>query len=166
MKCDTVAMHCKERNLNVDENQGIMWFCLLKICWTFVVHIPMLAINHKVEKQEYMQPTNTVHHGNILLLRQVWTSWKAQTRPISSPAVTGPSYTISVYNMWRYMYAALCRMFSSDIFGFMLPLSLYSSSPQHIEECCGWLRQKLNDLNEEQRHVTHQHQEQVRLSVM
>lgn len=89
MKCDTVAMHCKERNLNVDENQGIMWFCLLKICWTFVVHIPMLAINHKVEKQEYMQPTNTVHRGNILLLRQVWTSWKAQTRPISSPAVTG-----------------------------------------------------------------------------
>uniref|UniRef100_A0A4W6G5M0 Glycogen debranching enzyme n=1 Tax=Lates calcarifer TaxID=8187 RepID=A0A4W6G5M0_LATCA len=37
----------------------------------------------------------------------------------------------------------------------------HSSSPQHIEECCGWLRQKLNELNDEQHHIIHQHQEQV-----
>ncbi|XP_037642883.1 glycogen debranching enzyme isoform X1 [Sebastes umbrosus] len=37
----------------------------------------------------------------------------------------------------------------------------HSSSPQHIEECCGWLRQKLNELNEEQHHIMHQHQEQA-----
>ncbi|XP_038574852.1 glycogen debranching enzyme isoform X2 [Micropterus salmoides] len=37
----------------------------------------------------------------------------------------------------------------------------HSSSPQHIEECCGWLRQKLNELNEEQHHIVHQHQEQA-----
>uniref|UniRef100_A0A8C4D5M3 Glycogen debranching enzyme n=1 Tax=Dicentrarchus labrax TaxID=13489 RepID=A0A8C4D5M3_DICLA len=30
----------------------------------------------------------------------------------------------------------------------------------HIEECCGWLRQKLNELNDEQYHIMHQHQEQ------
>lgn len=37
----------------------------------------------------------------------------------------------------------------------------YSSLPQHIEECCGWLRQKLSDLNKEQLHIIQQHQEQV-----
>uniref|UniRef100_A0A4W6G5N5 Glycogen debranching enzyme n=1 Tax=Lates calcarifer TaxID=8187 RepID=A0A4W6G5N5_LATCA len=37
----------------------------------------------------------------------------------------------------------------------------HSSSPQHIEECCGWLRQKLNELNDEQHHIIHQHQEQA-----
>ncbi|XP_070775031.1 glycogen debranching enzyme [Enoplosus armatus] len=37
----------------------------------------------------------------------------------------------------------------------------HSSSPQHIEECCGWLRQKLNELNAEQHHIVHQHQEQA-----
>uniref|UniRef100_A0A3Q3XM66 Glycogen debranching enzyme n=1 Tax=Mola mola TaxID=94237 RepID=A0A3Q3XM66_MOLML len=37
----------------------------------------------------------------------------------------------------------------------------HSSSPQHIEECCGWLRQKLDELNEEQYHIVHQHQEQA-----
>ncbi|XP_029380341.1 glycogen debranching enzyme-like isoform X2 [Echeneis naucrates] len=37
----------------------------------------------------------------------------------------------------------------------------HSSSAQHIEECCGWLRQKLNELNEEQHHIVHQHQEQA-----
>ncbi|XP_068196726.1 glycogen debranching enzyme isoform X1 [Antennarius striatus] len=37
----------------------------------------------------------------------------------------------------------------------------HSSSPEHIEECCGWLRQKLNDLNDEQVHIVHQHQEQA-----
>ncbi|XP_027132295.1 glycogen debranching enzyme-like isoform X1 [Larimichthys crocea] len=37
----------------------------------------------------------------------------------------------------------------------------HSSSPQHIEDCCGWLRQKLNELNEEQHHIIHQHQEQA-----
>uniref|UniRef100_A0A8C4GD67 Glycogen debranching enzyme n=1 Tax=Dicentrarchus labrax TaxID=13489 RepID=A0A8C4GD67_DICLA len=37
----------------------------------------------------------------------------------------------------------------------------HSSSPQHIEECCGWLRQKLNELNDEQYHIMHQHQEQA-----
>lgn len=42
--------------------------------------------------------------------------------------------------------------------------SLYSSSPQHIEECCGWLRQKLNELNDEQYQIVHQHEEQVSLS--
>ncbi|KAK9523633.1 hypothetical protein VZT92_018197 [Zoarces viviparus] len=42
----------------------------------------------------------------------------------------------------------------------------HSSSPQHIEECCGWLRQKLKELNEEQHNIMHQHQEQVRQCVM
>lgn len=37
----------------------------------------------------------------------------------------------------------------------------HSSSPQHIEECCGWMRAKLNDLNKEQHHIVHQHQEQA-----
>uniref|UniRef100_A0A668A7W9 Glycogen debranching enzyme n=1 Tax=Myripristis murdjan TaxID=586833 RepID=A0A668A7W9_9TELE len=37
----------------------------------------------------------------------------------------------------------------------------HSSSPQHIEECCGWLRQRLNELNGEQYHIMHQHQEQA-----
>ncbi|XP_008297524.1 glycogen debranching enzyme isoform X1 [Stegastes partitus] len=37
----------------------------------------------------------------------------------------------------------------------------HSSSPQHIEDCCGWLKQKLNELNEEQHHIMHQHQEQA-----
>lgn len=36
-----------------------------------------------------------------------------------------------------------------------------SSSPQHIEDCCAWLRQKLIELNEEQNHIVHQHLEQV-----
>uniref|UniRef100_M3ZFB7 Glycogen debranching enzyme n=1 Tax=Xiphophorus maculatus TaxID=8083 RepID=M3ZFB7_XIPMA len=39
--------------------------------------------------------------------------------------------------------------------------SLSSSSPQHIEECCGWLKQKLTEMNEEQYHIIHQHQEQA-----
>lgn len=37
----------------------------------------------------------------------------------------------------------------------------HSLSPQHIEECCGWLNQKLTDLNAEQYHIVHQHQEQA-----
>ncbi|XP_054870288.1 glycogen debranching enzyme isoform X4 [Amphiprion ocellaris] len=37
----------------------------------------------------------------------------------------------------------------------------HSSSPQHIEDCCGWLKQKLNELNEEQHQIMHQHQEQA-----
>ncbi|XP_037314031.2 glycogen debranching enzyme isoform X1 [Pungitius pungitius] len=37
----------------------------------------------------------------------------------------------------------------------------HSSSPQHMEECCGWLRQKLNELNEEQYNIMRQHQEQA-----
>ncbi|KAM4623773.1 glycogen debranching enzyme isoform 2-T2 [Polymixia lowei] len=37
----------------------------------------------------------------------------------------------------------------------------HSSSPEHIEECCGWLRQKLNEMNGEQYHIVHQHQEQA-----
>ncbi|KAL7386629.1 hypothetical protein ABVT39_011254 [Epinephelus coioides] len=37
----------------------------------------------------------------------------------------------------------------------------HSFSPQHIEECCGWLRKKLNELNDEQYHIIHQHQEQA-----
>uniref|UniRef100_A0A3P9IX22 Glycogen debranching enzyme n=1 Tax=Oryzias latipes TaxID=8090 RepID=A0A3P9IX22_ORYLA len=37
----------------------------------------------------------------------------------------------------------------------------HSSSPHHIEECCGWLRQRLNELNDEQKHIVHQHQEQA-----
>lgn len=37
----------------------------------------------------------------------------------------------------------------------------HSSSPQHIDECCGWLKQKLIELNEEQYHIVHQHQEQA-----
>lgn len=41
-----------------------------------------------------------------------------------------------------------------------------SLSPQHIEECCGWLRQKLDELNKEQDHIVHQHQEQVRAAVL
>ncbi|XP_056148989.1 glycogen debranching enzyme-like isoform X2 [Lampris incognitus] len=36
-----------------------------------------------------------------------------------------------------------------------------SSSPGHIEECCGWLTQRLNELNGEQYHIVHQHQEQA-----
>uniref|UniRef100_A0A3P9P9Q4 Glycogen debranching enzyme n=1 Tax=Poecilia reticulata TaxID=8081 RepID=A0A3P9P9Q4_POERE len=39
--------------------------------------------------------------------------------------------------------------------------SLSSSSPQHIDECCGWLKQKLTEMNEEQYHIIHQHQEQA-----
>ncbi|XP_028988185.1 glycogen debranching enzyme isoform X3 [Betta splendens] len=37
----------------------------------------------------------------------------------------------------------------------------HSSSPQHIEECCDWLRQKLNELNAEHLQVVQQHQEQA-----
>ncbi|XP_041659129.1 glycogen debranching enzyme isoform X1 [Cheilinus undulatus] len=37
----------------------------------------------------------------------------------------------------------------------------HSSSPQHIDECCNWLRQKLNSMNEEQHHIMMQHQEQA-----
>ncbi|XP_016521077.1 glycogen debranching enzyme isoform X2 [Poecilia formosa] len=37
----------------------------------------------------------------------------------------------------------------------------HSSSPQHIGECCGWLKQKLTEMNEEQYHIIHQHQEQA-----
>ncbi|KAG7221002.1 hypothetical protein INR49_001720 [Caranx melampygus] len=37
----------------------------------------------------------------------------------------------------------------------------HSSSPHHIEECCGWLTQRLNELNEEQNHIVMQHQEQA-----
>ncbi|XP_030607338.1 glycogen debranching enzyme isoform X2 [Archocentrus centrarchus] len=37
----------------------------------------------------------------------------------------------------------------------------HSFSPGHIEECCGWLKQKLNDLNAEQYDIIHQHQEQA-----
>ncbi|XP_053185673.1 glycogen debranching enzyme isoform X2 [Scomber japonicus] len=37
----------------------------------------------------------------------------------------------------------------------------HSASPQHIEDCCGWLKQKLDELNEEQYHIVHQHQEQA-----
>ncbi|KAM8838506.1 glycogen debranching enzyme isoform 2-T4 [Synchiropus picturatus] len=37
----------------------------------------------------------------------------------------------------------------------------HSSSSHHIEDCCGWLRQKLNELNKEQHHIVHQHQEQA-----
>lgn len=47
-----------------------------------------------------------------------------------------------------------------------LRLCLCSFSPQHIEECCGWLRQKLDELNKEQYHIVHQHQEQVRSAVL
>ncbi|XP_035993698.1 glycogen debranching enzyme isoform X1 [Fundulus heteroclitus] len=36
-----------------------------------------------------------------------------------------------------------------------------SSSPQHIEESCGWLKQRLTELNKEQYHIVHQHQEQA-----
>ncbi|XP_017292357.1 glycogen debranching enzyme isoform X2 [Kryptolebias marmoratus] len=36
-----------------------------------------------------------------------------------------------------------------------------SSCPQHIEECCGRLKQRLNELNEEQYRMIHQHQEQA-----
>uniref|UniRef100_A0A671UFH5 Glycogen debranching enzyme n=1 Tax=Sparus aurata TaxID=8175 RepID=A0A671UFH5_SPAAU len=39
--------------------------------------------------------------------------------------------------------------------------SVNVSSPQHIEECCGWLRQKLNELNDEQYQIVHQHEEQA-----
>ncbi|KAF0047471.1 hypothetical protein F2P81_001104 [Scophthalmus maximus] len=37
----------------------------------------------------------------------------------------------------------------------------HSPSPQHIEECCDWLRRKLSELNEEQHHIVKQHQEQA-----
>ncbi|XP_072219597.1 glycogen debranching enzyme isoform X2 [Leuresthes tenuis] len=36
-----------------------------------------------------------------------------------------------------------------------------SSSPHHVEECCSWLKQRLNELNEEQHHIVDQHQEQA-----
>uniref|UniRef100_H3DLB9 Glycogen debranching enzyme n=1 Tax=Tetraodon nigroviridis TaxID=99883 RepID=H3DLB9_TETNG len=36
-----------------------------------------------------------------------------------------------------------------------------SFSPQHIEECCGCLREKLDELNKEQHHIVQQHQEQA-----
>lgn len=44
------------------------------------------------------------------------------------------------------------------------PISVSSSSPQHIEECCGWLKNKLEQLNEEQNHIVQTHQDQVKLS--
>uniref|UniRef100_A0A668AN62 Glycogen debranching enzyme n=1 Tax=Myripristis murdjan TaxID=586833 RepID=A0A668AN62_9TELE len=44
---------------------------------------------------------------------------------------------------------------------FLLLVRHLDSSPQHIEECCGWLRQRLNELNGEQYHIMHQHQEQA-----
>ncbi|XP_060899776.1 glycogen debranching enzyme isoform X1 [Labrus mixtus] len=37
----------------------------------------------------------------------------------------------------------------------------HSPSPQHVEECCGWLREKLNALNEEQHEIMKQHQEKA-----
>lgn len=37
----------------------------------------------------------------------------------------------------------------------------HSSSPEHMEECCGWFRKRLTQLNEEQYHIVHQHQEQA-----
>lgn len=37
----------------------------------------------------------------------------------------------------------------------------HSSSAEHIEECCGCFRQRLTQLNEEQRNTVHQHQEQA-----
>ncbi|KAM3604619.1 uncharacterized protein V6R79_013990 [Siganus canaliculatus] len=37
----------------------------------------------------------------------------------------------------------------------------HSSAPHDIEQCCGWLRQKLQELNDEQYHIVHQHQEQA-----
>ncbi|KAK5606319.1 hypothetical protein CRENBAI_023544 [Crenichthys baileyi] len=37
----------------------------------------------------------------------------------------------------------------------------HSSSPQHIEECCGRLKQRLTQLNEEQYHIVQQHQKQA-----
>ncbi|XP_061784636.1 glycogen debranching enzyme [Nerophis lumbriciformis] len=36
-----------------------------------------------------------------------------------------------------------------------------SSSPRDVEECCGLLREKLQQLNEEQQHIVHQHLEQA-----
>ncbi|XP_028282971.1 glycogen debranching enzyme isoform X1 [Parambassis ranga] len=42
----------------------------------------------------------------------------------------------------------------------------HSSSPQHIEDCCGWLKQKLIELNAEQHHIIHQHQEQASNCIM
>lgn len=51
-------------------------------------------------------------------------------------------------------------------FIFWIYLCSCSFSPQHIEECCGWLRQKLDELNKEQDHIVHQHQEQVRATVL
>lgn len=41
-----------------------------------------------------------------------------------------------------------------------------SSSAEHVEECCGWLRQRLDELNKEQSSIVHQHQEQVRAAVL
>ncbi|KAK7944592.1 hypothetical protein WMY93_000320 [Mugilogobius chulae] len=37
----------------------------------------------------------------------------------------------------------------------------HSSSAEHLEECCGWFRQRLTQLNEEQHKLVHQHQEQA-----
>uniref|UniRef100_A0A7N8XQX1 Amylo-alpha-1, 6-glucosidase, 4-alpha-glucanotransferase a n=1 Tax=Mastacembelus armatus TaxID=205130 RepID=A0A7N8XQX1_9TELE len=37
----------------------------------------------------------------------------------------------------------------------------HSFSPQHIEDCCGWLRQKLDEMNEEQYQIIQHHQEQA-----
>ncbi|KAM9844696.1 glycogen debranching enzyme isoform 1-T1 [Aulostomus maculatus] len=37
----------------------------------------------------------------------------------------------------------------------------HSYSPQHIEDCCGWLEKKLTEHNEEQYHIVQQHQEQA-----
>ncbi|XP_056267041.1 glycogen debranching enzyme-like [Pseudoliparis swirei] len=37
----------------------------------------------------------------------------------------------------------------------------HSSAPQHVEECCGWLREKLNELNEEQHAIMQQHLEKA-----
>ncbi|XP_077471646.1 glycogen debranching enzyme [Stigmatopora argus] len=50
---------------------------------------------------------------------------------------------------------------SVDMDSALLTFAPYSYSPQHIEEACQLLRQKLDQLNEEQNHIVHQHQEQA-----
>lgn len=61
-------------------------------------------------------------------------------------------YCITMFNMCTAEFLVVV---------FLVSCLCCSSSPQHVEECCGWLRDKLNELNEEQHHIVHKHQEQV-----
>uniref|UniRef100_A0A8D3BRN5 Glycogen debranching enzyme n=1 Tax=Scophthalmus maximus TaxID=52904 RepID=A0A8D3BRN5_SCOMX len=59
--------------------------------------------------------------------------------------------------LWEFFQVSV----SSAVEQFRILLQDGIPSPQHIEECCDWLRRKLSELNEEQHHIVKQHQEQA-----